>query len=155
MRPGKFLLPVVVFIGQAALGATDVVDAQTPPATTTPALRAEPIPPQVDATFKAWDADGNGALSIGEFRTGYAGLRQAGENQARLRQQFSTIDGDKNGAIDATEYGNLLLIKNAGAAAPPLSTFDANKNQRLELGEYMALVRRMAARQTATPGRTP
>lgn len=121
-------------------------------------IMAEPSPPQIDATFNAWDLDRNGSLSIGEFRTGYRGLRRAGEMQGRLRHQFVSIDANRNGAIDASEYGNLLLIKNAGTSAPPLADFDANRNQRLEFGEYLALIRRMSVRRTTAPvapGHTP
>ncbi len=107
--------------------------------------------PQVDAVFKAWDRDGNGALSKNEFENGYANLRRAGEIQGRLRHQFDVVDANNNGAIDAGEYGNLVLVKQAGKSAPPLSTFDANKNQRLEFAEYVAAVRRMSAQRTAAP----
>jgi len=84
-------------------------------------------------------------------------LRRAGEIEARLHEQFKAIDANHDGAIDAGEYANLVLVKRAGASAQPLSAFDANKNQRLEFGEYMELVRRMSAPRPATtaPKKTP
>jgi hypothetical protein len=117
-----------------------------------PPARPAPRPqPQIDAVFKAWDRDGNGALSKDEFESGYANLRRAGELQGRLRHQFGVVDANDNGAVDANEYGNLLLVRQAGKSAPPLSAFDANSNQRLEFAEYVALVRRMSARPAASP----
>ena len=112
------------------------------------------VPPEIDAAFAAWDADKNGTLSLAEFRNGWIALRRAGELQARLRTQFHTVDTNKNDAIDAGEYGSLVLIQRAGKSAPPLSTFDTNKDQRLEFGEYLELVQRMA-QPASTPAPTP
>jgi Ca2+-binding EF-hand superfamily protein len=110
---------------------------------------AKPAPaaaPQVNAAFNAWDSDKNGVLSRSEFDAGWAVLRQTAVAEQRLRAQFHKVDANGNGAIDAGEYPNLLVVKNAGANAMPLSTFDTNKNQRLEFGEYVSLLRRMTAR---------
>ena len=163
LRAGAMLLLVALAPCALAQRAPTQSIAIGEPDPTAPRLPAHPArqpqsQPQVDATFKAWDLDGNGSLSIAEFRVGYFGLRRAGEMQEHLRHQFGAVDLDKSGAIDASEYGNLLLIKNAGKTAPPLSMFDTNKNQRLEFGEYIGLVQRMAARQTpppAAPDRKP
>lgn len=108
---------------------------------------------QVNATFTAWDSDKNGVLSRAEFEAGWMVLRQAAEAQERLRAQFHKVDANGNAAIDAGEYPNLLLVKHAGAAALPLSSFDTNKNQRLEFGEYVGLVRRMSASQPVDAGK--
>ena len=123
--------------------------AQQAPASKPPAAAAA----QVNATFSAWDADKNGVLSRSEFEAGWMVLRQAAEAQERLRAQFHKVDSNGNGAIDAGEYPNLLLVKGAGAAALPLSSFDANKDQRLEFGEYVSLVRRMSASKPAAPAK--
>ena len=114
-------------------------------------LRAEPSPPQVDATFAAWDRDHNGMLSLQEFRDGSRGMRRMAGVRGRLHQQFEAVDADGDEAIDAAEYGNLLLVKRAGKGAPPLSTFDADKDQRLDFAEYLALVSHLGERRTATP----
>ena len=120
---------------------------------------AEPVPPRVDATFRLWDQDRNGVLSQQEFRTGWATLRRDGVRASRQRAQFDKVDASNNGAIDAGEYPNLLLVKRAGASAPPLADFDANRNGRLEFVEYQDLVRRLSpsrkARQPAAPTGTP
>ena len=114
-------------------------------------LRAEPSPPQVDATFAAWDRDHNGALSLQEFRDGSRGMRRKAGVRDRLHQQFEAVDADGNDAIDAAEYGKLLLVERAGNGAPPLSMFDTDKDQRLQFPEYLALVRHMTERRTVAP----
>ena len=124
------------------------------PASGRPAnLRAEPVPPQVDKTFERWDTDHDKALSQQEFRNGWRDMRRAVQVREGLQHQFSSVDANGNKAIDANEYGHLLLIQQAGKAAPPLSAYDANKNQRLEFTEYLDLVRRMSERRTTSPGR--
>lgn len=115
------------------------------------AARPAPADPAVQA-FKAWDKDANGALSQAEFRSGWQQLQRIAEVQGRLRQQFGRIDANDDGGIDASEYGQLLLVKQAGRQAPPLARFDANANGKLEFGEYVELVRAMAPRPKATGG---
>lgn len=117
---------------------------------------SKPVPAEVDAAFASWDTDKNGALSLQEFRNGWIALRRAGEWEARLRAQFHNVDANKNNAIDAGEYGSLLLVKRAGKSAPPLSAFDANKNLRLEFGEYVKLVQQLAGKpKAAAPAPAP
>jgi hypothetical protein len=82
-------------------------------------------------------------------------LRRAGVLQARLREQFHKIDANGNNAIDANEYANLVLVKQAGKSAQPLSSFDTNKDQRLEFGEYVELVQRMAPRPAVPVKKAP
>jgi hypothetical protein len=95
--------------------------------------------------FAAMDANHDGNLSQEEFRKGYVGLRQAIALEARLREQFQAVDADRSGALDAGEYANLALVKQAGQTAPGLSAFDADKNQKLGFGEYLAAVRALFA----------
>lgn len=122
------------------------------PTTASPAsTQAEPLPLQVDETFKLWDADHNGSLSQQEFRNGWRSMRRAVKVRGSLQKQFNSVDTNNNKAIDANEYGNLVLIQKAGKSAPPLSAYDANKNQRLEFSEYVDLVRQMSERRTTSP----
>ena len=67
----------------------------------------------------------------------------------QLRRQFATLDANHDGAIDASEYGNLVLIKNAGKTAPPLARFDVNADGKLEFGEYLKLVEALAPKEAA------
>lgn len=111
-------------------------------------VRAETHP--ADAVFKRWDADGNGVLSREEFRKGW----QARNEQLalnRLRSQFDRVDANKDGALDTTEYGNLILVRRAGDKAPPLSRFDANKDGKLQFDEYLVMVRQMAPQPATRP----
>lgn len=138
MSPNKFLLPVVLL----ALAPAPAVRAATP-AAATPA--AAPAPSRVEATFAAWDTNKDHVLSLAEFQAGWAALQKATLAEMRLRQQFRAVDTDKDGAIEAGEYANLVLVKRLGKAAPAMSAFDANKDQRLEFPEYVELVRKLAA----------
>lgn len=117
--------------------------------------QAAPLAPTADGSskvFAAMDANHDGNLSQEEFRKGYAGLRQAIALEVRLREQFQAIDADRSGALDAGEYANLALVKQAGQTAPGLSAFDANKNQKLEFEEYLAAVRALFAQGQKTRG---
>ena len=106
--------------------------------------------PRLQATFDAWDANKDHQLSFDEFQAGWNAVRKAAEVQAALRKQFQSVDADKNVGIDAREYANLVLVKRAGNAAPPLSTFDTDQDQRLQFGEYVQMVRRLGATAQAT-----
>ena len=117
--------------------------AQTAPAPAKPAQAAAAQDPAAEA-FKAWDKDRNGSLSLVEFRTGWQQVQRVAEMQARLRNQFGTVDLNKNNAIDPAEYGNLVLVKQAGKNAPQMSVFDANRDGKLGFGEYVRLVQALA-----------
>ena len=71
-----------------------------------------------------------------------AAARDAAE--ASLRGQFESIDANDDAAIGADEYPNLMLVRRAGASAPALAAFDANRDGRLQFGEYLAMVRQLA-----------
>ena len=135
-----------------SLLAAQAVDAQTRPNQSPPRPASSAAQPQVDdatRTFRAWDKNGDSQLSLAEFTEGFRRTRAAAEVAAGLRRQFATIDANKNGAIDANEYTNLVLIKNAGNNAPPLSRFDANGNGKLEFNEYVKLVEALSPKPQA------
>lgn len=102
-----------------------------------------------EQAFAALDANKDKALSLAEFQVGYARMQQAIAVELRLREQFQSVDIDRSGAIEPTEYDKLALVKRAGALAPTLSTFDGNANRKLEFAEYVAAVRAMATSQQA------
>ena len=129
--------------GMLLLGAQQAA-AQSAAAKPAPATQARQAQDQAADAFKAWDKDGNGNLSLVEFRTGWQQVQRAAELQARLRHQFGTVDANKNDAIDPAEYGNLKLVQNAGAKAPQMSVFDANRDGKLGFGEYVKLVQALA-----------
>ena len=120
----------------------------------TAAAPAAPAPAAKDMaaeTFKQWDKNADGQLSLPEFRAGWQQAQAAAQLQVQLRRQFATLDANHDGAIDASEYGNLVLIKNAGKNAPPLARLDANADGKLEFGEYLKLVETLAPKE-ATKG---
>jgi Ca2+-binding EF-hand superfamily protein len=119
-----------------------------PPASNAPPRARPATDPAADA-FKAWDRDGNGSLSLAEFRSGWQQVQRTAEVQARLRQQFTTVDANRNGAIDPAEYGSLVLVKQAGKNAPQMSVFDGNRDGKLEFGEYLRLVQALAPKDAA------
>jgi Ca2+-binding EF-hand superfamily protein len=129
--------------GALLLAAVQSASAATP-------ATAQPSSAKV---FGALDTNHDKALSLQEFEAGYAGLQRAISLEIRLREQFRTVDADHSGAVDTGEFANLLLIKGAGKAAPPLSAFDANGDQKLEFPEYVAVVRKLAAPQPAPVGK--
>jgi hypothetical protein len=118
---------------------TAPVQASSPAAGSTPGEQA----------FAALDANKDKTLSLAEFQVGYARMLQATALEARLREQFLSLDTDRSGAIERAEYDRLALVKRAGALAPALSTFDGNTNRKLEFSEYVAAVRAMATSQQA------
>ena len=130
-------------------GATLLLGAQPAAAQST---QANPKAPQATVAqdpaaeaFKAWDKDRNGNLSLPEFRAGWQQVQRVAEVQARLRHQFGTVDVNKNNAIDPAEYGNLVLVKQAGKNAPQMSVFDGNRDGKLAFGEYVKLVQTLSA----------
>ncbi|HWS79134.1 MAG TPA: EF-hand domain-containing protein [Thermomonas sp.] len=114
-----------------------------------PVPQARPAADPAADAFKAWDKDRDGKLSLVEFRAGWQQVQRVAETQARLRQQFTTVDANKNGAIDPAEYGSLLLVQQAGKNAPQMSVFDGNRDGKLGFPEYVRLVQALAPKDAA------
>lgn len=150
MKPSR-TLPLILAGSLAMVTAFGSAAAETTPSTASPV--AEQMPARVAATFTAWDVDKDKVLSLQEFEAGWRNLQRASALEMSLHRQFNLVDANKSGAIDPGEYNSLLLVKRAGKSAPQLSSFDANRNQRLEFGEYLVLVRRMTS--VPQPGIVP
>jgi len=133
--------------GVLLLGSRLAAAQSATPAKPTAAAQAKPAADPSAEAFKAWDKDHNGSLSAVEFRAGWQQVQRVAETQARLRHQFTTVDANKNNAIDPAEYAGLLLVKNAGKTAPQMSTFDANKDGKLGFPEYVRLVQHLAPQE--------
>ncbi|MBV2209118.1 MAG: hypothetical protein KUL77_06105 [Thermomonas sp.] len=140
----KFLVMSVL-----ALGVWQTGHAQTKAKSAPTAQAAED---SSEMLFKAWDKNSDGQLSETEFKAGWEHAQQLARTQMALRRQFSILDANHDGGIDATEYGNLVLIKNAGKNAPPFARFDANANAKLEFAEYLKLVEALAPQQANAKG---
>ena len=111
-------------------------------AQTAPAAGAKPRVATPDETFALWDKDKNKALSLEEFKAGYQQVQAQGAVR-KLHQNFVAMDKNKSKALEQDEFANLELVKKAGAKAPQLSTFDADKNGKLEFKEYVSLIETM------------
>ena len=96
------------------------------------------------AVFKAWDKNGDGQLSPAEFRAGREQAQTVARAQVGMARQFAADHANHERAIDAGGYRNLLLVKDAGKAAPPLARFDADGDGWLEFVEYVRLVETLA-----------
>lgn len=120
----------------------------TAPASARPSAAPSPADGQAatpDQLFLAWDKDKNRTLTLDEFKNGWESAREQ-NIIGRIETQFRAADKDKSGLIEAAEFANLPLIKRAGSGAPPMSAFDANKDQRLDFKEYLDLVPAMLKR---------
>ena len=112
------------------------------PAAPRPAQAAQPNQnkgPTPEQMFAKWDTEKNKSLSLAEFKSGLEDMREASV-MARLQMQFQAADSNRNGTLEAAEYGALPVIKNAGSTAPPMSTFDLNKSQGLDFQEFLGFV---------------
>jgi Ca2+-binding EF-hand superfamily protein len=127
----------------AALLTMNAAQAQTTPAAAKPAAPANQQAATPEAVFARWDKDKNNVLSFAEFKTGWQEV-QAAMVLRQLRETFVAMDTNKSGAIEQSEYATLGLVKRAGASAPPMSTFDLDKNQKLDFNEYISMVKALA-----------
>lgn len=142
-RVSKALLLALSF------AVVNVASAQNRPATTATkpaaAAQAKPATQQSqspEATFARWDTDNNKVLSLNEFMAGWRDVQTA-LILRQLHDNFVLVDVNKSGYIEAVEYGNLELIKRAGPSAPPMSTFDLDKDSKLDFKEYVPMVQTM------------
>jgi Ca2+-binding EF-hand superfamily protein len=127
----------------AALMVAHAAAAQTRVATNAPTATTQPQQTAAsDAMFARWDKDANKVLSLDEFKAGWQGV-QAAMALRKLHDNFVSMDANRNGSLDATEYATLELIRKAGGSAPSMLAFDADKNRALDFREYVALVQSM------------
>jgi Ca2+-binding EF-hand superfamily protein len=103
-------------------------------------------PATPDAIFAHWDKDKNKSLSLEEFSAGWKEVQMTASLR-KLHANFVAMDANKSGSLEASEYANLELVKKSGSSAPQMSTFDADKNQRLDFKEYVSLVGALAKKQ--------
>jgi Ca2+-binding EF-hand superfamily protein len=107
-----------------------------------PAGKAAPQAATPEMVFNAWDKDKNKSLSVEEFKAGWTEI-QMRQVVAKLHANFVQMDTNKSGALEQNEFANLELIKKAGAKAPMMSAYDADKNGKMEFKEYVEMVSTM------------
>lgn len=104
------------------------------------AASAQAATPQ--AMFNRWDTDKSKSLNFDEFQAGWKEV-QMSVVLRKLHATFESMDKDKSGGLEASEYANLELIRRAGKDAPMLAFFDTDKNGKLDFREYSQMIARM------------
>jgi Ca2+-binding EF-hand superfamily protein len=107
-----------------------------------PAAGTKPHVATPDETFALWDKDKNKSLSLDEFKAGFQ-MAQTQQTVRKLHGNFTAMDKNKSGALEADEYANLELVKKAGSKAPMMSFYDTDKNGKLDFKEYLAMIEAM------------
>ena len=118
------------------VAATTTTQAQAPAASAAPTTQAGA---EANTTFTRWDTNNDRSLSAGEFSAGWREIQNA-NTLRNLHDNFLAKDTDKNGSLGPSEYLRLELVQKAGTSAPPMATFDTDKNQGLDFKEYVGLV---------------
>ncbi len=101
------------------------------------------VPEHIQKAFDSLDKDRSGSISLQEFESSIvnAGKAIRAKRHAawleRIGAQFLSRDKNKDGFIDQPEYRELVVIKQLGKKAPPLSQYDASKDERLDRDEYV------------------
>ncbi len=112
-----------------------------------------PIPEGIQKVFEQMDSDDNGVITLREFArqvTARAQAAQAQSEQLRLKTlqaQFEAGDQDQDSFIDPAEYAELVIIKQLGDKAPPLSAYDTNEDGKLGFREYITFREQQVAQQ--------
>ncbi|MGO4551458.1 EF-hand domain-containing protein [Lysobacter sp. 2RAF19] len=130
-----------IFFAVALLVAAPAFAQQAAKPAAQPGLQGGP-----DATFAAWDKDGNGTLTKDEFRAGWMATRDDLALR-RLQTEFARHDTDKSGKLEAGEYAQLALVLRAGKSAPAMTAFDKNKDGGLQFAEYIDFIKVAGAQQ--------
>ena len=105
-----------------------------PPAGEQPLARTQFLA-QMDAQFRAIDADGNGQLSATEIEQSEK-KRVLAEAQARNDALFDQLDVNNNGQISAKEFAKLVTEPAAMSPQPMLSREDRNRDSQISLLEH-------------------
>ncbi len=100
---------------------------------------AQQAAPDAGVIFSRWDTDKNKSLSAAEFRTGWEEM-QLSLVLRKLQANFQTMDANKSGALEASEYAQLELVRKAGKSAPMMAYYDTDKNGSLDFKEYALMV---------------
>jgi len=88
--------------------------------------------------FARMDRDHDQSLSADEFK---AGLIPRGRPVVyqRLSTQFRAVDSDHSGYLEATEFGSLAMIEDAGLDAPSMASADTSHDARIDFKEFVAM----------------
>lgn len=124
----------------AGISATLPAHAQaTAPTTQSSRPPAQLQAPPASVIFNRWDSDKNKSLSAEEFTAGWDEM-QLSLVLRKLQSNFQTMDINKSGGLEASEYAQLELVRKAGKSAPMMSFYDKDKNGKLDFKEYALMV---------------
>lgn len=90
---------VLSTIGCLALGVTAVVAEESAPKVDAPPAKPQMAPPSPEQMIKKLDKDGNGAISMEEFKAG----KMAKAHPEKADERFKAIDKDGNGSLSKEE----------------------------------------------------
>ena len=119
------LIAIVLFTSSAAI-------AQAP---AQPQTRAD-VQKQADQNFDKGDANNDGFLSRPEVQN--MAVRAAQPLVAKMEQEFSQMDRDKNGQVSLEEFKAAATAKLAGNSAGALDRLDKNKDGKVSPAEFRA-----------------
>src|SRR6476469_6501127 len=128
---------LAVGFAAAALTGTAFAQAAKPAAPQANGQVGERATPEM--VFNVWDKDKNKSLSLDEFKAGWTEIQQR-QVIAKLHQNFVAMDANKSGTLEQDEFAKLEIIKKAGAKAPMMSAFDADKNGKMDFKEYVEMI---------------
>lgn len=89
----------------------------------------------MDAQFRAIDADKDGSLTASEIEKSQAATTDL-RNAAKAQLLFTQLDGDKNGQLSPAEFARIPLPGTKPDAKPMLSRLDTNKDGKVTVVEY-------------------
>lgn len=134
MRVGKSLIAAALCVTLAGTAVAQTVAGNKAAAESQPAT-----PEQI---FAHWDKDKSSSLSLEEFRAGWQEI-QVGNLLRKLHNNFVAMDANKSGSLEQSEFSSLEMVKKA-KSTPQMSTYDTDKNQKLDFKEYVGMVKAMA-----------
>ena len=131
-----FRIPLGAFallLGGAALAQAPA----QPPAAGQPTLRTD-LANTIKQSFDEGDVNNDGFLSRAEITT--MSVKATEKVVARMEQEFSALDKDKNGQVSLAEFKAAATAKVAPNSAAALQRFDANKDGKVSAAEFRAPV---------------
>jgi hypothetical protein len=131
--------------------------AQAQPAAPAPAPSNQapaPAPESVESIFKRMDKNHDNVLSLDEFRAAIDERNRA-IILTKLEAQFHSMDTNKSGFLDPTEFYQLEIVKNGGKDAPTFAGTDTDKDHKINFREYVAAIGKYAEARNAEAAKKP
>ena len=124
---------LALLVGGAALAQAPA----QPPAAGQPTLRTD-LANTIKQSFDQGDINNDGFLSRAEVTT--MSVKATEQVVARMEQEFSALDTDKNGQVSLAEFKAGATAKVSQSPDVTLQRFDANRDGKISPAEYSAPV---------------